>query len=110
MSTSYYPWNVQALVSWLKLELSYHDNMQSLAVALQLPISVINAWFRGELPTITLQQVRHIAQYRRWSVGQTLQWLELKPAHVDELIAQDATGDRVRWDDTKALWLGDQGT
>jgi hypothetical protein len=92
MSTTYYPWNVQTLVSWLKLELSYHSDMRSLAAALQLPVPVIRDWFRGGVPTITLQQVRHIAHYRRWSVCQTLQWLELKPAHIDELVAQDSAG------------------
>ncbi|TVQ08189.1 MAG: hypothetical protein EA368_12310 [Leptolyngbya sp. DLM2.Bin27] len=105
MSTAYYPWNVENLAGWLKLELTYHGSMQALAAALQLPTHVVRAWFQSALPTITLHQVRHIAQYRRWSVQQTLQWLELKPAHVDELMAQ-AASDRISWDDANAIEFG----
>jgi hypothetical protein len=39
------------------------------------------------VPTITLSDLRAIAEYRRWSLQQTMGWLELKPAHMEELIA-----------------------
>jgi hypothetical protein len=33
-------------------------------------------------------------------------WLELKPAHMEELIAQDSLGDRLNWGEAKAIWFG----
>ncbi|MBE9159077.1 hypothetical protein IQ265_19885 [Nodosilinea sp. LEGE 06152] len=106
MSTTYYPWNVQALVDWLKLELAERGSLQHLAAALQVPPQVLNGWFKGVTPTITLQQIRHIAQYRGWSVQQTLRWLKLRSTHIEELIAQDMLSDRVSWSEAKALWFG----
>jgi hypothetical protein len=102
MTTSYYPWNVQVLIRWLKQELTAQGNLRDLATALQVPIPVLMDWFKGAMPIITLQHIRGIAQYRGWSVQQTLGWLELKPAHVEELIAQDALCDRTSWNDAKA--------
>ncbi len=106
MRTTYYPWNVQVLTDWLKLEITYQGNLKDLAAALKVPPHVLNNWLKDQMPTISLPQVRNIAQYRSWSVRQTLDWLELKPAHVEELIAQDPIGDRIAPSDAKALWFG----
>lgn len=106
MSTAYYPWNVQILVKWLKLELLYHGSLRDLSIALQVAPYTLSRWFTGSWPAITLQDIRGIAQYRGWSMHQTLHWLELNPAHVDALIVDDPLGDRVSWDDAKALWFG----
>lgn len=106
MGTTYYPWNVGVLVAWLKLELAYCGSSRDIAAALQVPPQSLNSWLRQALPTITLQEIYGISQYRGWSVYQTLRWLELKPAHIEELIAQDPLGDRMDWNDAKALWFG----
>ncbi|MEA5449882.1 hypothetical protein VB780_14980 [Leptolyngbya sp. CCNP1308] len=106
MSTAYYPWNVQALVEWLELELSYHGSDRDLSTALQIHPHTLSHWLKAAWPVITLQDIRGIAQYRGWSLHQTLRWLELQPAHVDTLIGEDPLGDRVSWDDAKAFWFG----
>ncbi|MFQ4134875.1 hypothetical protein PGN35_001005 [Nodosilinea sp. PGN35] len=106
MSTAYYSWNVQALVEWLKLELNHHKSSRDLSTALQVHPTILSHWLQASLPTITLQDIRCIAQYRGWSVRQTLRWLELQPAHVDALIVADPLAYRVSWSDAKAIWFG----
>lgn len=109
MTTSYYPWNVQVLINWLKLELSAQGNLRGLATTLQVPIPVLMSWFKGAMPPINLQHIRGIAQHRGWSLQQTLIWLEIKPAHLEELIAQDGLGDRTSWADAKTQRFGTSG-
>jgi hypothetical protein len=106
MITNYYPWNVQTLATWLRLELRTYRSPRALAVTLQVPSSSLRAWLSSPLPTITLSDLRSIAEYRRWSLQQTMGWLELKPAHMEELIAQDSLGDRLNWGEAKAIWFG----
>ncbi|MBD2111254.1 MULTISPECIES: hypothetical protein [Cyanophyceae] len=106
MSTAYYPWNVQVLVEWLRLELRHHGSSRDLSTALQVPSHTLSHWLQSSLPTVTLQDIRCIAQYRGWSVRQTLRWLELQPAHVDALIVEDPLSYRVSWSDAMALWFG----
>ena len=89
MGTSYYPWNVQVLASWLRLELTNHPSPRALANVLQIPSHSLRAWLSHGTPSITLAEIRAIAHYRRWTMQQTIAWLALKPAHVEELLAQD---------------------
>ena len=84
---SYYPWNTNALISWLKQELVHHEK-QHLEAALHIQRHVIRAWLSDPIPTITLAQIHAIANYRGWSVNQVIDWLELRPGHVQELAAQ----------------------
>ncbi|MFQ4138674.1 hypothetical protein PGN35_020405 [Nodosilinea sp. PGN35] len=85
---NYYPWNTQALVEWLNQELRHHEK-QDLEAKLNIPRPTIKAWLTGAAPTITLADIRAIAQYRGWNLDQIISWLGLQPAHVQELINQD---------------------
>ncbi|MGB3136839.1 MAG: hypothetical protein WBG38_07860 [Nodosilinea sp.] len=103
MRTTYYPWNVDILVSWLKLELTCSGSFRDIADALQIPPHILSGWLRGSMPAIGLSEVLAISQYRSWSLHQTLRWLELKPAHIEEIMAQSPLGDQLDWSNTKAL-------
>jgi hypothetical protein len=85
---SYYPWNTNALVKWLKQELDHHEK-QHLESALQIQRHVIRAWLSEPMPAITLDHIRSIAQYRGWQVNQVIDWLGLQPSHVQELMQQN---------------------
>ncbi|MGG6238956.1 hypothetical protein ACQ4N7_09975 [Nodosilinea sp. AN01ver1] len=85
---NYYPWNTAALLEWLKREPYYHER-QNLEALLKLPRNSIKSWLIDPTPTITLAQIRAIAQYRGWNLNQMIDWLELQPAHVKELIDHD---------------------
>lgn len=85
---NYYPWNTSALVEWLKQELRHHE-IQSLEATLNIPRRHIKSWLIDPSPTVTLMQIRAIAQYRGWNLNQMIEWLQLQPAHVKELINQD---------------------
>jgi|GEM_PF-3517669 hypothetical protein len=93
MGTSHYPWNTQVLVDWLRQELTYYGGIQALAASLKLPPAVIRNWLTSPIPAITLAQVVAIANRRRWSVQQTIQWLGLQPAHVEVLMTEDMAMD-----------------
>ncbi|PSN14522.1 hypothetical protein C7293_11310 [filamentous cyanobacterium CCT1] len=85
---NHYPWNTAALLEWLKQE-PYYQERQTLEALLKLPRNSIKSWLIDPTPTITLAQIRAIAQYRGWNLNQMIDWLELQPAHVKELIDQD---------------------
>jgi hypothetical protein len=106
MITNYYPWNVQVLASWLRLELTVHRSPRALAMAMQVSSSSIRAWLSSPVPTITLAEICAIAQYHSWSLQQTIDWLGLQSAHVESLISQDPQADRISWSDAKGLWFG----
>ncbi|NJL47112.1 MAG: hypothetical protein HC929_05875 [Leptolyngbyaceae cyanobacterium SM2_5_2] len=91
MGTSHYPWNTKVLIDWLRQELTYYDDMRALAVSLNLRPHVVRSWLTSPMPTITMSQVMAIANRRRWSVQQTIQWLGLQPAHVEDIMAEDKT-------------------
>lgn len=98
---NHYPWNVQVLVDWLKLELTYQPDLRTLATKLSIPSPVLGQWLTSATPVITLVQLRAVAHYRGLSLEETIQWLDLKPAHVADLIAQhqrcyEASGDNAR--------------
>lgn len=88
MAIDFYPWNVRALVEWLQLEMSYHPNRQDLAEKLDLPYSVLRHWLTSANPTLELNHLHAISHYRRQSLTSTIAWLELKPAHVEALLAE----------------------
>ncbi|WP_017300895.1 hypothetical protein [Nodosilinea nodulosa] len=85
---NYYPWNTEALLEWLKQELNNPEN-QGAETTLQVPRHVIRAWLTEPSPTITLAHIRAIAQHRGWNLNQIIDWLQLQPAHVQDLINQD---------------------
>ncbi|MBD2113449.1 hypothetical protein H6F59_16615 [Nodosilinea sp. FACHB-141] len=90
---NYYPWNTQALVDWLNQELRYRTR-PDLEAALKVERHVIKSWLTKSSPAITLTHLRAIAEYRGWTLDQTVSWLGLQPAHVQELINQDSSGVR----------------
>ncbi|WOD40362.1 hypothetical protein [Nodosilinea sp. E11] len=85
---NYYPWNAKTLVEWLNDEFCFND-FQKLEDTLNIPKHIAKAWLTEPFPSITLAQIRLIAQYRGWKLDQMIEWLELKPAHVQELIDYD---------------------
>lgn len=89
MPKSYYPWNLQELVVWLKEEQSRCQGFQALASTLGIPQQTLLAWLRGTNTDITLEQLCAIARYRGWSTQVTVQWLEIKPAHWQTLLEND---------------------
>ncbi|MGB3309138.1 MAG: hypothetical protein WA939_09680 [Nodosilinea sp.] len=56
---------------------------------MNIPRRHIKSWLIDPSPTVTLMQIRAIAQYRGWNLNQMIEWLQLQPAHVKELINQD---------------------
>jgi hypothetical protein len=91
---SYYPWNTEAFVSWLRQELTQHDR-QSLAAALRVPRHVLRAWLIEPIPLLTLAHLNEIAQYKASNIDQVIEWLGLQPAHVQELMDQAAAETRI---------------
>ncbi|MBE9141042.1 hypothetical protein IQ254_28235 [Nodosilinea sp. LEGE 07088] len=102
MTTNHYPWNVNVLATWLQLELRSHESPQALAIAMQVPFPSLRDWLSSPASSITLAEIHSIAQYQSWNLQQTINWLGLKPAHVESLIAQDSRGERPNWNDAKA--------
>lgn len=90
---NYYPWNTQVLVDWLNQEFK-QNNSSDLEAALNVPVSTIKSWLTESSPRITLADIRAIAQYRGWNLEQSVSWLGLRPAHVQELIQQDISENR----------------
>ncbi|MBE9138439.1 hypothetical protein IQ254_14785 [Nodosilinea sp. LEGE 07088] len=91
---SYYPWNTEAFVSWLRQELTHHDK-QSLAAILRVPRHVLRAWLTEPIPSLTLAHLRAIASYKAWNLNQVTEWLGLQPAHVQELMDQAVAETRI---------------
>lgn len=83
---AYYPWNVQALMDWLRKELANGASISEFSARLNVPYLTIMGWMALSVPSITLEDLRRIAAYRGWSFNQVVQWLELCPAHLSELV------------------------
>ncbi|HEY9880919.1 MAG TPA: hypothetical protein V6D29_20845 [Leptolyngbyaceae cyanobacterium] len=81
MSRNYYPWNVRVLVDWLKA----HKDAAPTSSSLPVPLDMLDDWLINPSPDITLQQLQAIARYQSQSLEQTAQWLDIKPAHLEEL-------------------------
>lgn len=88
MSRNYYPWKVQVLIDWLKLELATSKNVTSPTDGLPVPLDMLDDWMVNPSPDITLQQIQAIARYQGQSLEQTTQWLGIKPAHLEALTQQ----------------------
>jgi hypothetical protein len=82
---NYYSWNVQALVNWLSDEFGSTEQ-HSIQEILGIPADVIQTWYSNSNPIITLFHIRSIANYRGWSLRQTLNWLEIHGTHLQHLI------------------------
>ena len=88
MQFNYYPWKVTTLVDWLKDEVSIYGSMQALSKRLAIPPQILNQWLRGLNSHITFSQIQAIAKYRGWSLQATSDWLEIRPAHWQEILNQ----------------------
>lgn len=84
---SYYPWNTEALATWLRQELRHHEK-HNLETRLKIQKHVIRAWLTNPAPPITLAHIRAIAEYRGWHVNQVIDWLQIRPSHRQELFQQ----------------------
>lgn len=86
MTINHYPWNVQALTTWINQEVARGRTPESLAAALNVSPDVIQGWLFSPAPLISLEEVRAIAQYRGWGIDRTLEWLGITPAHWEEML------------------------
>lgn len=85
MKITYYPWNVQELVDWLKFEISMGKTLQELAGILHISLSILLAWIKSPLPLIKLEHILSIARYHGWKFDEAVQWLGIKAEHLEEL-------------------------
>lgn len=90
--TSYYPWNTRALSDWIKSQLSTGKTLVELSNSLQIPQYILREWRVLPSVNITLGQVQTIARYRNWSFDRTVEWLGIRPAHLEELIQNSESG------------------
>lgn len=86
MTINHYPWNIQALVTWVKQELARGKTLETLAGDLQTSPDVLRDWTMSPAPLIGLDEVRALAHYRGWGIDQTLQWLGITPVHWEEML------------------------
>ncbi|HEY9735302.1 MAG TPA: hypothetical protein V6D06_03435 [Trichocoleus sp.] len=86
MIVNHYPWKSQNLITWINQELTHSKTPEVLASDLKIPAHTLQEWAISPAPTISLEDVRAIAQYRGWGVDQTLDWLGITPAHWDEML------------------------
>lgn len=82
---NYYQWNTQELVNWLRSEIARAGTLQDLSDRLGIPRPVLREWLVLPFPMITLQQIQLISFYRDLSFDATVEWLEIKSAHMSEL-------------------------
>ena len=89
MMISYYPWKVQDLGNWLRLEIAAEKSLQELANDLKIPRHILEEWLSVSSPftwsTITQEQIEGIAYYRGWSFRRTLEWLGIGSVQMEEL-------------------------
>lgn len=105
MENNYYPWNVQVLVDWLKQELAHYKNLPILSHQLKIPTYELQRWFTSSMPHLTLHHIRAIAAYRGLAMQEIIHWLDLKPAHIKELIAKENTAQKIELDDSETVVL-----
>lgn len=89
MQLNYYPWKITALMDWLNDEISAQGSIQILSKQLSIPPQTLSQWLRGLNDHITFSHIQSIARYKGWSIQATADWLEIKPAHWQELLAQE---------------------
>lgn len=81
---NHYPWNVQALIDWIKGEVAPR-NCSGAASSLGISNDTILDWQLNPTPQITLEHIVELARYRRWSFEQTVQWLGINLSHLEDL-------------------------
>ncbi|MEM9004549.1 MAG: hypothetical protein AAGE59_13630 [Cyanobacteria bacterium P01_F01_bin.86] len=88
----YYPWNVQALATWLKSEIAAGKKRPELAEALQIPEHILKQWLLASSSaawsSITSKQLQSIARYRNMKLVEIVRWLDICPAHLENLKKQ----------------------
>lgn len=82
---SYYGWNTQALVDWIRAEVSKSGSFQAFSKRLSIPQSTLRKWLVVPFPDVTLEQLRLIAHYRGCTVEDVVHWLGIQPAHLLEM-------------------------
>lgn len=83
---NFYTWNTQALVNWLRQELSTGIKPDDLCEELCASRSVFQEWMVLPFPEITAEQICAIAHYRHQDCDTVIEWLGIKPAHMEELL------------------------
>lgn len=91
-----YPWNNQVLTDWLKLKMAAGETLYKLSSDLQISCFVIQEWMTLSFPKITLSQIKLIADYRSWTLEHTAEWLDIKPAHMSEMLENSKKSSRAK--------------
>ncbi|NER80424.1 MAG: hypothetical protein F6K42_12775 [Leptolyngbya sp. SIO1D8] len=87
---SHYSWNATALRTWLETERATRKNTLKLSHQLNVPMPILVNWLTPQsslFVNITLEQLQVISNYRGWRLDQTIRWLSICPAHLEELRA-----------------------
>ncbi|MDB9527077.1 hypothetical protein PN498_13835 [Oscillatoria sp. CS-180] len=90
---NYYPWKIDSLKNFLELEMCCGRDLKEIANRLSISSSVLKGWLTPPYSitlTITFEQIRAIAHYRGWSIDKTLEWLEIGPAHLKEILERQS--------------------
>jgi hypothetical protein len=90
MRAGYYPWKLDNLVVWLNEERPNYESSKLFSLALGIPMATLRTWTVRRLPSISLADLRSLADYRQCSISQLSEWLEITPEHL-ELLAQVET-------------------
>lgn len=86
---AHYPWRVWELRAWLESEMKAGPkNTVTLAQELKVSHGQIWQWLALTSEAITLDVLKSIAHCRHVSLDETVQWLDIKPAHLAELFSQ----------------------
>lgn len=85
MQINYYPWNIQALSTWIDTEQAKFSNFDTFAQATGLRASTLWEWRWLQKFDITLEQINALAKYRNWSSAQVIQWLGISKMHLEDL-------------------------
>lgn len=85
MRVAYYPWNLRRLVSWLDAERPGYTSPVLFSESLGIPLKTLQLWTIDQSPAINLQDLNALAKYRRTSLQQVVEWLEISPIHLAAL-------------------------
>ncbi len=87
---NFYPWNIEGLRNWLRQELSFYKDMEAFSNSLDVDTKILRIWLESRkndfAVPITYDHIIAISKLRSFSVKETMNWLNLKPQHVQELL------------------------
>lgn len=84
----HYPWHFHKLGSWISLRLYLGESAENIADELRISPRVLQEWTVLPFPNLKLEHIHSIAHARGWSIDKTVQWLDVKPEHLEVLTEQ----------------------